>query len=160
MGRTADVILSIGTPVAFCSLQFPLVWHLGDLAAVTTYALGVFYVGLGYFFHYRFGRLDARPSQVPEWYRRLVKICLIMGAFFGNLAMPLSLPVEGVALAWGAEGLFALVWGGLKGNRIVFRVGAVVTAASFAALQYILRWNELYLLCLPDGVAVVFAGIS
>jgi uncharacterized membrane protein len=205
--RTADAVLLVGTPVAFCSLQFPLVWFFEDLAAVTAYALGIFYVGLGYFVHYQLDRLNTRRSQTAEWDRRIVKASLIMGAFFGNLAMPLSLPLKAVMLIWGiggallalyggrigslalqitglfglavanlwapllmerlpcvslflAEGLLALAWGALKGNKVVFRVGGTVAVASFAALQYLLRWNEFYVLCLLAGTIVIFAGIK
>ena len=90
--RTADAVLLIGTPVAFCSLQFPLAWHVGDMAALTAYALGIFYTGLGCFMH-------RKRSDITSELRWTIKASLYAGILFINLAILLSLTPNGIAVA-------------------------------------------------------------
>ena len=125
--RVSDAALLIGTPVAFCSLQFPLVWHVNDLAATTAYALGAFYVGLGYFLHRR--RDDIAPEQ-----RWTIKASLYTGVVFANIAVLLSLPPSGIAVASLLLGV-AVVLAGIKTENVKVRaIGVVLQCGGALAL--------------------------
>ncbi|MDR1874628.1 MAG: DUF2339 domain-containing protein [Synergistaceae bacterium] len=126
--RTADAVLLIGTPVAFCSIQFPLVWHIENFAAVSAFALGALYVGLGSFLHRRRDRLTAE-------HRRLIDVFLTAGVFFANLAVPLALPPEGIVLVWGTGGVLLTLYGMKIGNAKM-RIAGVALQVAGAALSF------------------------
>ncbi|MDR2522733.1 MAG: DUF2339 domain-containing protein [Synergistaceae bacterium] len=127
LGRTTDAILLAGTPVAFCSLQFPLTWHEGDFAAITAYALGALYVSLGYFLQ---RRLDRAAGELGK----LVKISLCTGIFFANVAIPLSLPPQGVAFVWLLFGCLAALTGIKLKDFKIRAAGATLQVAGPAFL--------------------------
>lgn len=119
-----DGTLVFGVPLVAAGLQAALVSDFEYGLAISAFGAGVFYLLLAY--------------ALWRWsagLRLLVESFVALGAAFATLAIPFAVDGRLTGAAWALEGA-ALVWVGLRQNRLAVRVAGVLlqVAAGFAAL--------------------------
>lgn len=110
-----DTTLVFGTPLIGFGLQMKLVRDLPHGLAWSSLALAVYYVALTTF-------LRKRNQDV---FRPLTEALLALAIVFITLTIPLRLNHQWTCLSWAIEGA-ALVWIGLRQNRIIARLFGVL----------------------------------
>ena len=105
-----DGTLVFGLPVVAFSLQYRLVEPYQYGLAISALTAGLVYISLtALLWKYR-----------PQYMGLLTEAFLALGVVFGSLAIPLALDGQWTGAIWALEGA-ALVWVGLRQNRIIAR---------------------------------------
>lgn len=107
--------LVFGLPVVAFSLHASLVSHIEYALAWSAFALGAFYLALGW----------ALFKTRRQTFRLLVESFAALGVIFGSLAIPLAFDTRTTAAMWSVEGA-GLLWLGIRQDRRLARAFGVL----------------------------------
>jgi uncharacterized membrane protein len=116
-----DGALVFGTPLVVAALQAALVQRFELGMAISAVAMAAVYIGLATVLH-RLRGAALRP---------LVESFVALGLVFATLAIPLAFDARWTSAAWALEG-GALVWMGLRRERVLMRIAGLVLQAGAA----------------------------
>ncbi|GFE78295.1 membrane protein [Steroidobacter agaridevorans] len=118
--------LVFGLPVVAFGLHASMVSHIEYAMAWSAFALGAFYLALGWVLH----------QTRRESFRLLVEAFAALGVIFASLAIPLAFDTRTTAAMWAVEGA-GLLWLGVRQDRKLARAfGALLQIA--AGLGYLI----------------------
>ncbi|MGH8178246.1 MAG: DUF2339 domain-containing protein [Steroidobacter sp.] len=148
--------LVFGLPVVAFTLHATLVSHIEYALAWSAFALGAFYLALGW----------ALFKTRRDNFRLLVEAFAALGVIFASLAIPLAFDTRSTAAMWAVEGA-GLLWLGVRQQRKLARAfGALLQLG--AGLGYLAGLpaqhgelailNSAYLGTLMLGASGVFSG--
>jgi uncharacterized membrane protein len=148
--------LVFGLPVVAFTLHATLVSHVEYALAWSAFALGAFYLALGW----------ALFRTRRDTFHLLVEAFAALGVIFGSLAIPLAFDTRTTAAMWAVEGA-GLLWLGVRQQRklarafgalLQFGAGLAYLAGLPALRGDLAVLNGMYLGALMLGASGVFSG--
>ena len=133
-----DGSLLFGVPLAASGLQYALVEDFQYGVAISSFAMGAFYLVLAWVLWKKVGHAS----------RLLSEALLALGIIFISLAIPFTLAPTHTAATWALEGL-GLIWLGSRQNRLSVRIfGLLLQAAAgvfiiFGFIEHFLSFQKV-----------------